>query len=144
MIGRSFYAPQGHLEQLEHRWSVDLLRNKCSSSVTAVVQGADLGSVCVRVCASARAAGKGVRIMKFLFLLIARHQVRYLLEWTEDDLDDVEDAISTVDLKFCHPLCQCPKCAPAQVWLCLCLWGSMGWEASSFILPRKSFALSNS
>lgn len=40
--------------------------------------------------------------------------VRYLLEWTEDDLDDVEDAISTVDLEFCHPLCQCPKCAPAQ------------------------------
>lgn len=40
--------------------------------------------------------------------------VRYLLEWTEDDLDDVDEAISTVDLEFCHPLCQCPKCAPAQ------------------------------
>ncbi|KAL6090111.1 hypothetical protein STEG23_003463 [Scotinomys teguina] len=40
--------------------------------------------------------------------------VRYLLEWTEDDLDDVDDAISTVDVEFCHPLCQCPKCAPAQ------------------------------
>ncbi|GAB1291945.1 Ankyrin repeat domain-containing protein 27 [Apodemus speciosus] len=40
--------------------------------------------------------------------------VRYLLEWTEDDLDEVDDAISTVDLEFCHPLCQCPKCAPAQ------------------------------
>ncbi|XP_028610016.1 ankyrin repeat domain-containing protein 27 isoform X2 [Grammomys surdaster] len=40
--------------------------------------------------------------------------VRYLLEWMEDDLDDVDDAVSTVDLEFCHPLCQCPKCAPAQ------------------------------
>ncbi|KAK7811869.1 hypothetical protein U0070_024132 [Myodes glareolus] len=40
--------------------------------------------------------------------------VRYLLEWTEDDLDDVDEAISTVDLEFCHPLCQCPKCAPVQ------------------------------
>ncbi|KAL1769523.1 ankyrin repeat domain-containing protein 27 [Sigmodon hispidus] len=40
--------------------------------------------------------------------------VRYLLEWTEDDLDDVDEAISTVDLEFCHPLCQCLKCAPAQ------------------------------
>ncbi|XP_058136096.1 ankyrin repeat domain-containing protein 27 isoform X3 [Dasypus novemcinctus] len=40
--------------------------------------------------------------------------VRYLLEWTEEDLDEVEDVVSTVDLEFCHPLCQCPKCAPAQ------------------------------
>ncbi|XP_037675224.1 ankyrin repeat domain-containing protein 27 isoform X2 [Choloepus didactylus] len=40
--------------------------------------------------------------------------VRYLLEWTEEDLDEVEDAVSTVHLEFCHPLCQCPKCAPAQ------------------------------
>ncbi|XP_053522549.1 ankyrin repeat domain-containing protein 27 isoform X2 [Artibeus jamaicensis] len=40
--------------------------------------------------------------------------VRYLLEWTEEDLDDVDDAVSVADLEFCHPLCQCPKCAPAQ------------------------------
>lgn len=40
--------------------------------------------------------------------------VRYLLEWTEEDLEDVEDAVSAADLEFCHPLCQCPKCAPAQ------------------------------
>ncbi|XP_076988384.1 ankyrin repeat domain-containing protein 27 isoform X3 [Tamandua tetradactyla] len=40
--------------------------------------------------------------------------VRYLLEWTEEDLDEVEDAVSTVRLEFCHPLCQCPKCAPGQ------------------------------
>ncbi|XP_051017762.1 LOW QUALITY PROTEIN: ankyrin repeat domain-containing protein 27 [Acomys russatus] len=40
--------------------------------------------------------------------------VRYLLEWTEEDLDDMDEAISAVDLEFCHPLCQCPKCAPAQ------------------------------
>ncbi|KAG8510051.1 Ankyrin repeat domain-containing protein 27, partial [Galemys pyrenaicus] len=40
--------------------------------------------------------------------------VRYLLEWTEEDLDDVEDSVSAADLEFCHPLCQCPKCAPAQ------------------------------
>ncbi|XP_004636880.1 ankyrin repeat domain-containing protein 27 isoform X2 [Octodon degus] len=40
--------------------------------------------------------------------------VRYLLEWTEEDLDEVEDTVSAVDLEFCHPLCQCPKCAPAQ------------------------------
>ncbi|XP_075849087.1 ankyrin repeat domain-containing protein 27 isoform X2 [Microcebus murinus] len=40
--------------------------------------------------------------------------VRYLLEWTEEDLDEVEDTVSAADLEFCHPLCQCPRCAPAQ------------------------------
>ncbi|XP_010987401.2 ankyrin repeat domain-containing protein 27 isoform X1 [Camelus dromedarius] len=40
--------------------------------------------------------------------------VRYLFEWTEEDLDEVEEAAGAVDVEFCHPLCQCPKCAPAQ------------------------------
>ncbi|VTJ62927.1 Hypothetical predicted protein [Marmota monax] len=40
--------------------------------------------------------------------------VRYLLEWTEEDLDEVDDTIGAADHEFCHPLCQCPKCAPAQ------------------------------
>ncbi|MBZ3885294.1 Ankyrin repeat domain-containing protein 27 [Sciurus carolinensis] len=40
--------------------------------------------------------------------------VRYLLEWTEEDLDEMDDAVGAADHEFCHPLCQCPKCAPAQ------------------------------
>lgn len=40
--------------------------------------------------------------------------VRYLLEWTDEDLDDMEDSVSVAKIEFCHPLCQCPKCAPAQ------------------------------
>ncbi|XP_059940191.1 ankyrin repeat domain-containing protein 27 isoform X1 [Mesoplodon densirostris] len=40
--------------------------------------------------------------------------VRYLLEWTEEDLDEAEDAVRAEDLEFCHPLCQCSTCAPAQ------------------------------
>lgn len=58
---------------------------------------------------------------RFLFTL--QHQVRYLLEWTEEDPDDVDDAVDAADLEFCHPLCQCPKCAPAQkVGLYFCCW----------------------
>lgn len=42
--------------------------------------------------------------------------VRYLLQWMEDDLDDDDD--NDVDHvfkpEFCHPLCQCPRCEPAQ------------------------------
>ncbi|XP_075393450.1 ankyrin repeat domain-containing protein 27 isoform X1 [Tenrec ecaudatus] len=41
--------------------------------------------------------------------------VRYLLEWTEEELEDVEEAAGAAgELEFCHPLCQCPRCAPAQ------------------------------
>nr|XP_045009870.1 ankyrin repeat domain-containing protein 27 isoform X2 [Jaculus jaculus] len=40
--------------------------------------------------------------------------VRYLLEWTEEDLDEADSAGIAADLDLCHPLCQCPKCAPAQ------------------------------
>nr|XP_033796858.1 ankyrin repeat domain-containing protein 27 isoform X2 [Geotrypetes seraphini] len=40
--------------------------------------------------------------------------VRYLFDWVDDDLDDGEEIIQTGKQEFCHPLCQCPKCGPAQ------------------------------
>ncbi|XP_039930933.1 ankyrin repeat domain-containing protein 27 isoform X4 [Hirundo rustica] len=40
--------------------------------------------------------------------------VRYLLEWMEEDLEDEGDTASTSKPEFCHPLCQCSKCGPAQ------------------------------
>ncbi|XP_043843395.1 ankyrin repeat domain-containing protein 27 isoform X4 [Dromiciops gliroides] len=40
--------------------------------------------------------------------------VRYLLEWMDEDLEDGEDTARTANPEFCHPLCQCPKCAPRQ------------------------------
>ncbi|XP_007669679.2 ankyrin repeat domain-containing protein 27 isoform X4 [Ornithorhynchus anatinus] len=40
--------------------------------------------------------------------------VRYLLEWMEEDVEETEEPVSPVKFEFCHPLCQCPKCAPAQ------------------------------
>lgn len=41
-------------------------------------------------------------------------QVRYLLEWMEEDLEDEDDTVSISKPEFCHPLCQCSKCGPAQ------------------------------
>ncbi|XP_033982814.1 ankyrin repeat domain-containing protein 27 [Trematomus bernacchii] len=38
--------------------------------------------------------------------------VRYLLEWMDEEEGDEEDLRSEVLL--CHPLCQCPNCAPTQ------------------------------
>ncbi|XP_067396118.1 ankyrin repeat domain-containing protein 27 [Emydura macquarii macquarii] len=40
--------------------------------------------------------------------------VRYLLEWMEEDLEEAEEGANTVKPEFCHPLCQCSKCEPAQ------------------------------
>uniref|UniRef100_A0A8C0VHI3 Ankyrin repeat domain 27 n=1 Tax=Cyanistes caeruleus TaxID=156563 RepID=A0A8C0VHI3_CYACU len=41
-------------------------------------------------------------------------EVRYLLEWMEEDLEDEDDTASISKPEFCHPLCQCSKCGPAQ------------------------------
>lgn len=67
------------------------------------------------VCTSVKLMKEPRVGFKSLFLPTARRQVRYLLEWTEEDLDEAEDAaVGAAELEFCHPLCQCPKCAPAQ------------------------------
>ncbi|CAK6977928.1 LOW QUALITY PROTEIN: ankyrin repeat domain-containing protein 27%2C partial [Scomber scombrus] len=39
--------------------------------------------------------------------------VRYLLEWMDEDEEDDEGDIRSEAL-LCHPLCQCPNCAPTQ------------------------------
>ncbi|XP_072374206.1 ankyrin repeat domain-containing protein 27 isoform X1 [Scyliorhinus torazame] len=38
--------------------------------------------------------------------------VRYLLEWLDEDPEEEEGLV--LKSEFCHPLCQCPKCEPAQ------------------------------
>lgn len=40
--------------------------------------------------------------------------VRYLFEWLDEDFDETEEAVQTEKVEFCHPLCQCAKCGPAQ------------------------------
>ncbi|KAI4799410.1 hypothetical protein KUCAC02_016944 [Chaenocephalus aceratus] len=54
----------------------------------------------------------GVRVEKLLRAIADGdvEMVRYLLEWMEED--DEEDLRPEVLL--CHPLCQCPNCAPTQ------------------------------
>lgn len=87
-------------------------------SVDSVSQGSSTSSFS-SVSASSRPeeAKKDYREVEKLLRAVADgdlEMVRYLLEWTEEDLDEVEDAVSAADLELCHPLCQCPKCAPAQ------------------------------
>ncbi|XP_041047967.1 ankyrin repeat domain-containing protein 27 isoform X1 [Carcharodon carcharias] len=38
--------------------------------------------------------------------------VRYLFEWMDDDPEEEEGLV--LKSEFCHPLCRCPKCEPAQ------------------------------
>ncbi|XP_018113522.1 ankyrin repeat domain-containing protein 27 isoform X2 [Xenopus laevis] len=40
--------------------------------------------------------------------------VRYLLEWVDDDFEEEADDSPVLKREFCHPLCQCTKCGPAQ------------------------------
>ncbi|XP_069037319.1 ankyrin repeat domain-containing protein 27 isoform X2 [Lepisosteus oculatus] len=41
--------------------------------------------------------------------------VRYLLEWLDEEPDDEEEGPRPLlESDFCHPLCQCAKCAPTQ------------------------------
>ncbi|XP_066492882.1 ankyrin repeat domain-containing protein 27 isoform X2 [Tiliqua scincoides] len=53
-------------------------------------------------------------------------EVRYLLEWAEDDLEEPEEASSEEKLEFCHPLCQCSRCGPAQKKLFRVLSNGLG------------------
>ncbi|XP_049642946.1 ankyrin repeat domain-containing protein 27 [Suncus etruscus] len=62
--------------------------------------------------------GKDYREVEKLLRAVADgdlEMVRYLLEWTEEDLNEAEEDVgSTAGLDLCHPLCQCPRCAPFQ------------------------------
>ncbi|EHB09995.1 Ankyrin repeat domain-containing protein 27 [Heterocephalus glaber] len=86
-------------------------------SEDSISQGSSTSSFSVLVSSKQKDPKKDYREVEKLLRAVADgdlEMVRYLLEWTEEDLDEVEDAVSAVDLEFCHPLCQCPKCAPAQ------------------------------
>ncbi|MEQ2159765.1 hypothetical protein GOODEAATRI_026611, partial [Goodea atripinnis] len=42
---------------------------------------------------------------------VQHREMRYLLEWTEEEEDEGELGSES---HLCHPLCQCPNCAPTQ------------------------------
>ncbi|KAM7397266.1 hypothetical protein PAMP_020250 [Pampus punctatissimus] len=82
----------------------------CSSRRSSVSSTSSLGS-------EAKPEGERVRHREVEKLLRAVadgdvEMVRYLLEWMDEDEEDGEDIRSEAQL--CHPLCQCPSCAPTQ------------------------------
>ncbi|XP_067091480.1 ankyrin repeat domain-containing protein 27 [Osmerus mordax] len=56
--------------------------------------------------------------------------VRYLLEWVDEEPEEEEDAEMLSQTELCHPLCQCPRCAPTQKLACLQA-GGVGVNSSS-------------
>lgn len=54
--------------------------------------------------------------------------VRYLLEWMDEEEEDEGELRSEVLL--CHPLCQCPNCAPTQQ-LCVLQAGALSVNSSN-------------
>uniref|UniRef100_A0A3Q1FBW1 Ankyrin repeat domain 27 (VPS9 domain) n=1 Tax=Acanthochromis polyacanthus TaxID=80966 RepID=A0A3Q1FBW1_9TELE len=71
------------------------LASDCSSRRSSVSSTSSLGS-------EAKPEGDRVR----------HREVRYLLEWMDEDEEDEGDIRS--EALLCHPLCQCPDCAPTQ------------------------------
>ncbi|XP_058530472.1 ankyrin repeat domain-containing protein 27 isoform X2 [Ochotona princeps] len=87
-------------------------------SVDSISQGSSTSSFSSASASSRQdEAKKDYREVEKLLRAVADgdlEMVRYLLEWTEEDLEEAEGGGYTTDQEFCHPLCQCPKCAPAQ------------------------------
>ncbi|XP_059190877.1 ankyrin repeat domain-containing protein 27 [Centropristis striata] len=86
------------------------LASDCSSRRSSASSTSSLGS-------EARPEGERVRHREVEKLLRAVadgdvEMVRYLLEWMDEDEDDEGEIRS--EALLCHPLCQCPNCAPTQ------------------------------
>ncbi|XP_044211463.1 ankyrin repeat domain-containing protein 27 [Thunnus albacares] len=82
----------------------------CSSRRSSISSTSSLGS-------EAKPEGERVRHREVEKLLRAVadgdvEMVRYLLEWMDEDEEDEGDIRS--EALLCHPLCQCPNCAPTQ------------------------------
>ncbi|XP_041794812.1 ankyrin repeat domain-containing protein 27 isoform X2 [Chelmon rostratus] len=82
----------------------------CSSRRSSVSSTSSLGS-------EAKPEGERVRHREVEKLLRAVadgdvEMVRYLLEWMDEEEEDEGELQSKALL--CHPLCQCPRCAPTQ------------------------------
>ncbi|MBN3316613.1 ANR27 protein, partial [Atractosteus spatula] len=58
--------------------------------------------------------------------------VRYLLEWLDEEPDDEEEGPRPLlESEFCHPLCQCTKCAPTQKKLSCLQVSGLGVNSSN-------------
>ncbi|XP_062966296.1 ankyrin repeat domain-containing protein 27 isoform X2 [Cynocephalus volans] len=107
-----------HLSLERRQKSSEVPMQSPQHSVDSISQGSSTSSFSSMSASSRREeTKKDYREVEKLLRAVADgdlEMVRYLLEWTEEDLDEGEGAVSAADLEFCHPLCQCPKCAPAQ------------------------------
>ncbi|KAK2842824.1 hypothetical protein Q5P01_013024 [Channa striata] len=83
----------------------------CSSRRSSISSTSSLGS-------EAKPEGERVRHREVEKLLRAVadgdvEMVRYLLEWIDEEEEEDEGEVQSEAL-LCHPLCQCPHCAPTQ------------------------------
>ncbi|XP_018515994.1 ankyrin repeat domain-containing protein 27 isoform X2 [Lates calcarifer] len=86
------------------------LASDCSSRRSSISSTSSLGS-------EAKPEGERVRHREVEKLLRAVadgdvEMVRYLLEWMDEEEEDEGEIRS--EALLCHPLCQCPNCAPTQ------------------------------
>ncbi|RVE71447.1 hypothetical protein OJAV_G00051770 [Oryzias javanicus] len=87
------------------------LASDCSSRRSSISSTSSLGSEVKQ-----EAERVSHREMEKLLLAVADgdvEMVRYLLEWAEEE-EEEEDGLLRGQGSLCHPLCQCPTCAPSQ------------------------------
>uniref|UniRef100_I3JWX6 Ankyrin repeat domain 27 n=1 Tax=Oreochromis niloticus TaxID=8128 RepID=I3JWX6_ORENI len=102
---------QNHLFSVSQSPSRSPLASDCSSSRRSSVSSiSSLGS-------EVKPEGERVRHREVEKLLRAVadadvEMVRYLLEWMDEE--DEDEGEVRLEAPLCHPLCQCPNCAPTQ------------------------------
>ncbi|XP_071316548.1 ankyrin repeat domain-containing protein 27 [Trachinotus anak] len=102
------------------------LASNCSSRRSSISSTSSLGS-------EAKPEGERVRHREVEKLLRAVadgdvEMVRYLLEWMDEEEEDEGEIRS--EALLCHPLCQCPNCAPTQK-LSVLQAGALGVNSSN-------------
>ncbi|KAI3371349.1 hypothetical protein L3Q82_023562 [Scortum barcoo] len=103
------------------------LTSDCSSRRSSVSSTSSLGS-------EVKPEGERVRHREVEKLLRAVadgdvEMVRYLLEWMDEEEEEDEGELRSEAL-LCHPLCQCPNCAPTQK-LSVLQAGALGMNSSN-------------
>ncbi|KAM9854537.1 ankyrin repeat domain-containing protein 27 [Aulostomus maculatus] len=103
------------------------LTSDCSSRRSSISSTSSMGS-------EAKPEGERVRHREVEKLLRAVadgdvEMVRYLLEWTDEEEEDDEGG-PRPEVLLCHPLCQCPNCAPTQK-LSVLQAGALGVNSSN-------------
>uniref|UniRef100_A0A667YUW0 Ankyrin repeat domain 27 n=1 Tax=Myripristis murdjan TaxID=586833 RepID=A0A667YUW0_9TELE len=115
---------------LENGVSTAISNRSKESPLQCALNSKVRGRSCKRFYALQPARLAGAQNVEKLLRAVADgdvEMVRYLLEWMDEEEEEGDVPSETL---LCHPLCQCPNCAPAQK-RCVLQAGALGVNSSS-------------